>query len=58
MIDFKKMDDKDFVFINEPLDDKDDKAFSNFLKNRKSKTLRTKGRKIKLNFSASTGMNR
>ena len=42
MIDFKKMDDKDFVFINKPLNSKDDKAFSDFLKNRKSKTLRVK----------------
>jgi hypothetical protein len=40
MIDFKKMDDKDFVFVNKPLSDKDDKAFSDFLKNRKAKSLR------------------
>ncbi len=45
MIDFKKMDDKDFVFINKPLDSKDDKAFSDFLKNRKTKSLRTKSNK-------------
>jgi len=40
MIDFKKMDDKDFIFINKPLSDKDEKAFSYFLKNRKAKSLR------------------
>jgi len=37
MIDFKKMDEKDFVFISKPLNDKEDKAFSEFLKNRKNK---------------------
>lgn len=36
MIDFKKMDDKDFVFINKPLNEKEDKVFSVFLKSRKS----------------------
>ncbi|MCF8341081.1 MAG: hypothetical protein K9I82_08905 [Chitinophagaceae bacterium] len=30
MINFKKMDDKDFVFINKNLSEKDDKEFSNF----------------------------
>jgi hypothetical protein len=40
MIDFKKMDDKDFVFSNKPLNDKEEKAFSEFLKNRKAKSLR------------------
>ena len=45
MIDFKKMDDKDFVFINKPLSDKDDKAFSDFLKNRKAKLVRTTSNK-------------
>ena len=45
MIDFKKMDDKDFVFINKPLSDSDDKSFSDFLKNRKAKSLRTTGKK-------------
>jgi hypothetical protein len=40
MIDFKKMDDKDFVFISKPTNDKDDKAFSDFLKSRKQKSLR------------------
>jgi hypothetical protein len=41
MIDFKKMDDKDFVFISKPTSDSEDKAFSEFLKARKQKTLRT-----------------
>ncbi len=45
MINFKKMDDKDFVFINRPLNDKEDKAFSEFLKKRKKKSLRTKKEK-------------
>lgn len=45
MIDFKKMDNKDFVFINKVLNDKEDKAFSDFLKNRESKPARTKIKK-------------
>ncbi|MEP7111149.1 MAG: hypothetical protein ABI760_24345 [Ferruginibacter sp.] len=36
------MDEKDFVFISKPLSDKEDKAFSEFLKNRKAKNLHTK----------------
>ena len=35
MVNFKKMDDKDFVFINKPLDMAEEKAFSDFLKTRK-----------------------
>jgi hypothetical protein len=42
MIDFRKMDDKDFVFISKPTNEKEDKAFSDFLKARKEKILRTK----------------
>jgi len=42
MINFKKIDDKDFVFINKPLSDKEDKAFSDFLKARKTKSLQSK----------------
>lgn len=42
MVDFKKMDDKDFVFVNKPLSDKEDKAFSDFLKSRKAKSKRTR----------------
>jgi hypothetical protein len=34
-VNFRKMDDKDFVFINKPLDEKNEKEFSDFLKNRK-----------------------
>jgi hypothetical protein len=37
MIDFKKMDDRDFVFINQKPNDKEDAAFSEFLRNRKKK---------------------
>lgn len=45
MINFKKMDDKDFVFINKKLSEKDEKEFSDFLKKRKSKTLLTNSKK-------------
>jgi hypothetical protein len=37
MINFKKMDDKDFVFVNKPLSNKEEKEFSDFLKSRKTK---------------------
>jgi hypothetical protein len=50
MVNIKKMDDKDFVFINKPLTAKEDKAFSDFLKTKKamsnSKT-ESKFRKVK-----------
>lgn len=42
MIDFKKMDDKDFVFVNKLLSDKEEQSFSSFLKSRK-----TKARKVR-----------
>ena len=43
MVNCKKMDDKDFVFINKPLDEKEEKLFSEFLKNRKiSNSLKMK----------------
>lgn len=42
MINFKKMDDKDFVFVNKRLTDKEEKEFSNFLKSRKTKTWRAR----------------
>lgn len=42
MINFKKMADKDFVFVNKPLTDKEEKKFSDFLKSRKAKTRRTR----------------
>ena len=45
MINFKKMDDKDFVFANKPLSDKEDKEFSDFLKSRKIKGRRTSATK-------------
>ena len=45
MINFKKMDDKDFVFVNKPLSDKEEKDFSNFLKSRKTKKRRTSATK-------------
>ncbi len=45
MINFKKMDDKDFVFINKNLSEKDEKEFSNFLKKRKTKKLLTNDKK-------------
>ncbi len=45
MINFKKMDDKDFVFINKTLSLIDEKEFSDFLKKRKQRSLRTKNKK-------------
>lgn len=36
MANFKKMDEKDFVFVNKPMTKKDEKEFSDFLKKRKS----------------------
>ncbi len=42
MINFKKMDDKDFVFVNKPLSKKEEKDFSDFLKSRKAKKRWTK----------------
>ena len=42
MVDFKKMDDKDFVFVNRPLSDKEDKAFSDFLKAKTKQTREPK----------------
>ncbi len=45
MINFKKMDEKDFVFVNKPLSETEEKAFSEFLKARKSKVRRTRATK-------------
>lgn len=45
MINFKKMDDKDFVFVNKPLSDKEEKEFSDYLKSRKTKTRRASTKK-------------
>ena len=41
MVNFKKIDDKDFVFVNKPLSEKEEKDFSNFLKMRKAKQKQT-----------------
>ena len=45
MINFKKMDEKDFVFVNKPLSAKEEKEFSEFLKSRKAKVRRTNATK-------------
>jgi len=37
MANFKKMDDHDFVFVNKPLTENEEKEFSDFLKNRSTK---------------------
>ena len=37
MINFKKIDDKDLVFVNKQLSEKEEKDFSSFLKARKAK---------------------
>ena len=37
MVNFKKIDEKDFVFINKPLNQKEEKEFSDFLKLRYAK---------------------
>jgi hypothetical protein len=37
MRNFKKMDDKDFVFVSKPLSNKEEKQFTDFLKSRKTK---------------------
>ena len=47
MINFKKMDDKDFVFVNKALSDKEEKEFSDFLKSRKVKRTRSRTTKKK-----------
>lgn len=38
MANYKKMDDQDFIFVNESPSAKEDKEFSEYLKNRKPKT--------------------
>lgn len=49
MANFKKMDEHDFIFVNKPLTQKEEKEFSDFLKSRKSvkakRTLRIIPRK-------------
>jgi len=37
MANYKEMDDQDFVFVNEPLTEKEEKEFSDFLKKRKTR---------------------
>jgi hypothetical protein len=45
MVNIKKMDDKDFVFINKPLTAKEETAFSDFLKvKRTASTFKHKSR--------------
>jgi hypothetical protein len=44
MVNFKKMDDKDFVFVNKPLTKEEESSFSLFLKEHKAKTKATKTR--------------
>ncbi len=38
MAKYKKLDDLELVFVNEPLSEKEDKDFSDFLKDRKTKS--------------------
>lgn len=45
MINFKKMDDKDFVFVNKPLSKKEEKEFSDFLKSCKKKIRKKRAMK-------------
>lgn len=45
MINFKKMDEKDFVFINKTLSEKEEKAFSQFLKENKKEFRKQERRK-------------
>ncbi len=45
MINFKKMDDKDFVFVTKRLSEKEEKEFSDFLKSRKKKRRQTRATK-------------
>lgn len=42
MINFKKMDEKDFVFVNKSLSEKEEKEFSDFLRSRKEKARRVR----------------
>lgn len=47
MVDFKKMDDKDFVFVSKVLSHEAEKTFSDFLKSRKTKAKRRVAPKAK-----------
>ena len=46
MVNFKKMDDHDFIFVNKSLTTKEEKEFSTFLKERKSRTKTKKNLRI------------
>ena len=39
MTDFKKIDDRDFVFINKPLSEEEEQKFRDFLRSRKKKNV-------------------
>lgn len=45
MIDYKRMDEKDFVFLNRPLNEKEERDFSEFLQSRKKKARLLRGGK-------------
>lgn len=47
MIDIKKLDEKEVVFINKLLSKKDEEDFSDFLRKRKETQLKAKDKKIK-----------
>ncbi len=47
MINYKKMDEKDFVFLPKTLSEKEEKLFSDFLKKRKLKSTTTRRLKKK-----------
>ncbi len=47
MINYKKMDEKDFVFLSKTLSEKEEKLFSDFLKKRKLKSTTTRRLKKK-----------
>lgn len=48
MVNFKKIDEHDFVFINKTLNEKEDKEFSDFLKERRANMkLKRKMRTVK-----------
>jgi hypothetical protein len=41
MINFEKMDEKDFVFLSKPLSEKEEKDFSEFLKSKRTRPLQS-----------------
>lgn len=46
MADIKSIDDKDFIFINKPLNPAEEKAFSEFLKQLKKLKEKTQAKKL------------